>query len=97
MNERKLYLKALTKWGLVKQFYILIEECSEVQKAVTKILRSEKLDIKNVNELFVEIVDLEIMLDKMKIYFDTDKDIKKLMKQHKKEKLELIRRKLKDE
>jgi NTP pyrophosphatase (non-canonical NTP hydrolase) len=97
MNEKELYLKALHKWGIERQFYILIEECSEVQKAVTKILRSEKLDKEHVNELFTEIVDLEIMLDKMKVYFDMNKDIKKLMKQHKKEKLELIRRKLKDE
>jgi hypothetical protein len=97
MNERKLYLKALYKWGLVKQFYILIEECSEVQKACTKILRNEKLDRKHLNDLCLEIVDLEIMLDKMKVYFDKIEDIKKLMKQHKKEKLELIRRKLKDE
>ena len=97
MNERKLYLKALHKWGIERQFYILIEECAEVQKECTKILRSKKLDIEHLNDLFLEIVDLEIMLDKMKVYFDMNKDIKKLMKQHKKEKLELIRRKLKDE
>lgn len=97
MNIKELYLKALHKWGPSRQFYLLIEECSEVQKECTKILRGERMDTEFAKNLFLEIVDLEIMLEKMKLYYNRKGQYDKMMKEHKLEKLKLISRKLQDE
>jgi hypothetical protein len=95
MNRHKLYLKALHKWGPSRQFYILIEECAEVQKEVTKILRGENFETEFAKKLFLEIVDLEIMIEKMKVYYNHKGQYDKMMKKHKLEKLKLIEEKLK--
>lgn len=97
MNKEEIYKKALHKWGPDRQFYILIEECSEVIKECTKILREEEKGTDRYTKLFEEIVDLEIMIEKIKLYYNVNGRYDNMMNKRKKDKLKLISTKLKNE
>lgn len=62
--EIETYTKAINKWG-EKQLFVAIEEMSELQKELCKVLRGEV----NVDHLAEEFADVEIMLSQMLIYF----------------------------
>lgn len=66
--SKKLYLykKAIDKWGLDLQLILLIEEMSELAKEICKIKRGKKPD----SDLIEEIVDVEIMLEQIKLLFN---------------------------
>jgi len=86
--EEELYKKAIEKWGIQLQFIMLIEECAEVQKEVTKLLRKGVSDKELPIKLMEEIADVEIMLEQLEVFYkhtergeyrkliDTYKDIK---------------------
>lgn len=61
-------LKRLTKKAFEDncelQFYLLIEECAEVQKECTKLLRNK---VNNYSNFIQELADLELAIKKFKI------------------------------
>lgn len=52
-------------FGGLNQLVVAIEECSELQKEISKIIR-KKGDLSNLAE---EIADVEIMLEQVKLHF----------------------------
>ena len=64
MENNVIYEKLLKKFSLNKQYVVAIEELAELQKELTKALRS-KGDIDHTAE---EIADVEIMLEQLKYY-----------------------------
>lgn len=64
MENNEIYEKLLKKYTLNKQYVVAIEELAELQKELTKALRS-KGDIEHTAE---EIADVEIMLEQLKYY-----------------------------
>lgn len=65
MADIDVYLEAIKTFGALPQMVIVMEECSELQKEISKIIR-EKGDLENLAE---EIADVEIMLEQIKLHF----------------------------
>lgn len=63
--ERDLCLAAVKKWGITLQLVMVVEECAELQKAVTKHWRGEG----DVEAIIEEAVDLEWMLRQIEVMF----------------------------
>ena len=83
MNNKIIYQKALLKWGFKNQSIMLMEECSELIQAVSKLHRYG-----NPNKMYEEIADVEIMIEQIKqIYGEVGK---KEIKKHKINKLEKL-------
>lgn len=61
--QTDLYKKAWAKWGDL-QWLMVIEECSELQKAIVKYLR--KKDIEREAHIAEECADVEIMLGQLR-------------------------------
>jgi|Deesub1362A_J573_1020465.scaffolds.fasta_scaffold00023_137 NTP pyrophosphatase (non-canonical NTP hydrolase) len=66
MNRQDIYEEALLKWGAESQIYMLIEEMAELTKAVCKYYRGKRTQ----DDVLEEMVDVEIMIEQMKIIFD---------------------------
>lgn len=79
------YRKASEQFGKVQQITKAIEEMSELQKELCKVLIGE-IDLLNIIE---EIADVEIMIDQLRMIFNSDRDIEKV-KTMKIERLERI-------
>lgn len=60
-ERNKVYSKALEKWGIEMQATVAIEEMSEVQKEICKMLRGNG----NRENLAEEIADATIMLEQI--------------------------------
>lgn len=69
MNKQDLYNALREKFGSVQQLIVTIEELSELQKAITKLLR-EKITQDRLTQLTAEIADVEIMLEQVKLIFN---------------------------
>jgi len=67
MNPKEIYEKALKQWGKPMQVVMAIEEMSELTKELTKNLRGKE----NIIQVCEEIADVEIMLEQLKVIFDT--------------------------
>lgn len=65
MSDIDIYNRALKLFGAHMQMIVALEECSELQKELTKTIRGNG-DLSNLAE---EIADVEIMLDQMKLLF----------------------------
>lgn len=65
MADIDVYLEAIKTFGALPQMVIVMEECSELQKEISKIIR-EKGSLENLAE---EIADVEIMLEQLKLIF----------------------------
>jgi len=66
MNEQEkinIYERAFALWGNNAQIMMLFEEMAELQKAVCKLTRKDQGPIEDVWD---EIVDVEIMLEQLK-------------------------------
>lgn len=82
MADIDVYLEAIKTFGALPQMVVAIEECSEFQKEITKIIRKKG----NLTNLAEEIADVEIMLEQLKLIFtihdkvieQKDEKIKKL-------------------
>ncbi|WP_315080801.1 hypothetical protein [uncultured Clostridium sp.] len=61
------YKKAIAEYGEYGQLDIVIEEMAELTQAISKFKRGK---IHNVEE---EVADVEIMLEQMKLIFDSNK------------------------
>lgn len=68
MKDIEIYKSAVQKWGTELQFNMVIEECAELIKAVSKVKRGKAKDLFNLIE---EITDVEIMLGQAKYIVDT--------------------------
>lgn len=66
MNKRKLYQKAIKKWGTELQLDMMIEECAELIQAIIHFKRNRKA----VAEIISEIADVKIMIEQMEEIFD---------------------------
>ena len=86
MREDRLYSEALSKWGIDAQKNMLVEECSELIKAVMKLRR--KRNGESLIEFLEELIDVEIMINQMKIFYD--KDLLQTIKTQKLEKLQKL-------
>ncbi len=71
MNKKKLYARALKKWGEMFQIVMIFEEMSELTKALTKYLRGKEGRI-GITE---EIVDVQIMCEQLIQMFGTEEAI----------------------
>ena len=72
-----IYRKAFERFGKVNQITVAVEELSELQKELCKVLRGN-MNIENVVE---EIADVEIMIEQLHIMFNADRDIDKVKAQ----------------
>jgi len=63
-ENKKLYQKALNKWGMEFQLLMLMEECSELITATSKVFRYNNLEV--IDRLAEEIADVEIMIEQIK-------------------------------
>lgn len=66
MNAIGIYESALTAFETDKQCIVALEELSEVQKEICKVLRGKG----SVYHLAEEIADARIMLDQLELAFD---------------------------
>lgn len=70
-----LYDLAMEKYGISAQTVVLCEECSEVIKAASKLLRYGKKNRQDLVEAFAEeIADAEIMMEQLTRYYGIDRD-----------------------
>lgn len=71
VSKEQMYKQLFEKYG-TKQIIVAIEELSELQKELCKMLRKGNTDnIKNIAE---EIADVSIMLDQLVYYLNINKD-----------------------
>lgn len=72
------YFQALSKWGLANQLLVAIEEMSEVQKAITKLVRANNPEA-DLDNLIEEIADATIMLEQLRYIYGIDDEVEAMM------------------
>lgn len=60
-----LYKDAISKWGIITQLWMVVEECSELSNAIAKYKRGRN----NESDVIEELADVSIMVDQMSLYF----------------------------
>lgn len=93
MEEQEVYEKAIKKWGRIFQHLMLFEEMAELQKAVIKLMREKDpiIMMDKCNDVIEELVDVEIMLEQLKVLLNMpDATIFYIKKREKLEKLKKI-------
>lgn len=73
MDRYKLYQDVHDKWGQL-QLIVVIEELSELQKEICKDLRGQL----NLEHLYEEIADVEIMVEQLKTIFSCNREVEKI-------------------
>lgn len=63
MRNIELYQQAVDKWGILPQKMMVIEECSELIKAICKWYRGQATD----DDLISEMVDVQLMLNQLRV------------------------------
>lgn len=85
MHHRKIMKKALKKNGKIKQSVIAMEECSELIKAISKMIRyssDEDSVCMYKDNLIEEMADVYIILDELKMMYDIlEFDIEEMINQ----------------
>ena len=71
MNRAKIYRQAIWKWGKNLQMLMAIEEMSELQKEICKVIRGTGL----MSRVNMEMADTEIMLEQLKVMFDNSEEV----------------------
>ena len=79
-NEKDILLRAIDEFGIREQEDMMLEEMSELAKALLKVRRAERKSVMYDDPLLAhcdervreEIADVQIMLDQMKIIYDHD-------------------------
>ena len=72
---KMIHKSAIEEYGMDNQVIVTIEELSELQKELTKILRDEG----SISRLIEEMADVEIMLSQVKEMFKLkDEDLEKM-------------------
>lgn len=83
------YRKAIERFGKMNQIAKAVEEMSELIKELCKVQIGE-MDLDNVIE---EIADVEIMIDQMRLIFNSDREIDRVKAQ----KIERLEKKMLEE
>ncbi len=68
------YRKASERFGKVQQITKAVEEMSELQKELCKVLIGEM----NLLNIIEEIADVEIVIEQMRMIFNSDRDIERV-------------------
>lgn len=71
LTKEEMYKRLFEKYD-TKQIIVAIEELSELQKELCKMLRKGNVD--NIENIKEEIADVSIMLDQLVYYFKIDKE-----------------------
>lgn len=79
-NEKDILLRAIDEFGIRTQEDMMLEEMSELAKALLKVRRAERAGVMYDDEILEahdervreEIADVQIMLDQMKMIYDHD-------------------------
>lgn len=64
-TRREVYIQAVQRKGLAEQMVVAIEELSEVQKEICKVMRGEG----SMEHLAEEIADATIMLEQLRLFY----------------------------
>lgn len=72
MNRPEILRKALDVYGINSQVDMMIEEMSELAKALLKQRRAGKVTMKLTGNILEEIADVQIVLDQLKIHYGQD-------------------------
>lgn len=83
---KKICAKAIEKWGASKQLNMIIEECAELQKAVSKYIRYEHNGVWRLKTV-EELADVSIMLEQAIQMLTTKEEFLRIRK----EKLERLK------
>lgn len=67
--KSEIYKRALDRWGEDAQINMAIEECGELIVALIK--RNRNRNKSSINQIIEEMVDVEIMIEQLKIIFST--------------------------
>lgn len=78
-EEKSIYISAIEKYGVDNQISQLHEEIGELMTAINRFKRG-RVAIDAIEE---EIVDVEIMLEQMKVIFNCKEDDLKQLRKHK--------------
>lgn len=70
IDERNIILQAISEYGVDAQTDMMIEEMSELTKALCKYRRTK--DNKTLDNIIEEMADVQIMLDQMMEIYDKD-------------------------
>lgn len=85
IHNKKVMKKVIEKNGKLKQSVIAMEECSELIKAISKMIRysyDEDLDSVYRDDLIEEMADVYIILDELKMMYNIlEFDIEEMIKQ----------------
>ena len=86
LDKVNLYKDAIKTWGVLAQLDMVVEECSELIKAVQKAKRAHTDKEKAMREMLIayEVVDVEIMCEQLRQIFNQPYD---KMKEQKLERL----------
>lgn len=74
-ERKKVYLNALIAYGDRAQMIVALEELSELQKEICKILRGGE----DISHLAEEIADATIMLEQLRLMFSINEDVCRFM------------------
>ena len=91
-DELKIYEKAISTYGKANQLTMVLEETSELQKEICKILRGEG----DVDHLAEEYADVEITMSQVLVMF-RKQGLAKRVKEWRAKKLARLAERLKDE
>lgn len=72
MTEKQIYETALKEFGIEMQRLVLFEEVGELMQAISKFHRDLPNDLATISQLqniFEEIADVQIMLEQMIIFY----------------------------
>lgn len=76
LDPTVVYRMAIQKYGPVLQAIVALEECSELQKQITKALRGHEDSI----AIAEEMADVEIMLDQLKLIYSNHTEVAEMKK-----------------
>ena len=73
--DKELVKKIIDKNGITNQLFIAVEECAELQQAISKCYRNKELIPTEVREnLIEEIADVMICLEQLKVIFHINEE-----------------------
>jgi hypothetical protein len=95
MTNQEIYKLAAEKWGNAKQLIKAIEELSELQKELCKVINTP--NVQTILRIAEEVADVEIMLEQIHFIFSfRDEKFSELVDANKDMKLERLENRLKD-
>ena len=76
MDEKDLYEGILAHYGVPNQIAVAVEECSEVQHELCRLLRKDRpMDGYLLDHLAEEIADVRIAMEQMEMAFELERKV----------------------